>query len=74
MPPLEDVPMLPEIEDGLDPKQAEMELDGIDLQSIIDVVQRQYMQSIPCRTCPMISNIPSQKKKVSTWIFSGHKS
>jgi hypothetical protein len=39
--------MVPKGEEGLDLEPDEMELDGIDLQGIIDVVHRQDMQSIP---------------------------
>jgi len=36
----EDVSMVLESEDGLDLEPDEMELDGIDLEGIVDVVQR----------------------------------
>jgi hypothetical protein len=40
-------PMIQDIEDGMDLETNEMELDGIDLQSIVDAIHRQDMQSIP---------------------------
>jgi hypothetical protein len=36
--PLEDSPMIHHIEEGLDLEAGEMDIDGIDLQSIVDAV------------------------------------
>jgi hypothetical protein len=47
MPPLEDAPMNKDIEEGLEFDTEEMDIDGIYLQSIMEVVYRQDMQAIP---------------------------